>query len=321
MRVASCGLRENKATFSLGTRSRFDKTKSGHVPEVAWGLCPPQGALMAGTTLKSIIDYLKKNRGVDFSGYRPSMIERRVRQRLAALKCEDYNEYFCRMQENDAELDRLIDVLTINVSRFFRNTLSFEYFTDKVLSVIVQQKADAGDRSLRIWSTACSTGEEPYSVAIIINEFLKKEKMDLKLNIFATDIDDSALKSAKKGVYRLESVENIKYRLLRRYFTADGEFFKLGSEIKDLVMFTHYDMLDGRRYVPSESVFGNFDIVLCCNLLIYFDATHQERIFGKLHHALADDGCLILGEAEAPTGKYQRRFRRINDCCHIYRKC
>lgn len=261
-----------------------------------------------------------ENRGVDFSGYRPSMIKRRVGQRLAALKCKDYGEYFRLIQENDAELDSLIDVLTINVSRFFRNTLTFEYFTDKILPVIIQRKADAGDRSLRIWSTACSTGEEPYSVAIIINEFLKKEKMDLTLNIFATDIDDNALKSAKKGVYRLESVENTKYRLLRRYFTIDGEFFKLGDEIKHLVMFTRYDMLDEKRYVPSESVFGNFDIVLCCNLLIYFDVTHQERIFGKLHHALADEGCLILGEAETPTGKYQRLFRRINDCCHIYRK-
>jgi len=249
------------------------------------------------------------------------MIERRVRQRLAALRCESYNEYLRLIQENDAELDSLIDVLTINVSRFFRNTLTFEYLTDRVLPAIAQQKASADDHSLRIWSTACSTGEEPYSVAIIVREFLRIEKLDLALNIFATDIDDNALKSAKKGVYRLESVENIKYRLLRRYFTADGELFKLGPEIKDLVMFTHYDMLDERRYVPSESVFGNFDIVLCRNLLIYFDTTHQERIFGKLHHALADDGCLILGEAEAPTGKYQKRFRRINNCCHIYRKC
>jgi len=275
---------------------------------------------MADTTLKSIIDYLKTNRGVDFSGHRPSMVGRHVRQRLAALKCKNYNEYFRLIQENDSELDSLIDVLTINVSRFFRNALTFEYFTDKVLPVIVHRKADAGDRSLRIWSTACSTGEEPYSVAIIVNEFLKKENIDLTLNIFATDIDDRAIESAKRGIYPLESVENIKYRLLRRYFIADGEFFKLGSRIKDLVMFTHYDILDERRYVPSESVFGNFDIVLCRNLLIYFNIASQERIFGKLHHALADDGCLILGEAEAPTGKYQKRFRKINDCCHIYGK-
>ena len=276
---------------------------------------------MADTILMSIIDYLKKKRGVDFSGYRHSMVERRVGHRLAALKCEGYDEYFHCIQENDAELDSLIDVLTINVSRFFRNTLTFEFFTDKILPVIIQQKANAGDHSLRIWSTACSTGEEPYSVAIILHEFIKKEHPDLILNIFATDIDRNALKSAKEGVYSLESVKNIKYWLLRRYFTIDGEFFKLVPKIKDLVMFTHYDMLDERRYVPSESVFGNFDIILCRNLLIYFNIASQERIFGKLQHALANNGCLILGEAEAPTGKYQKRFGRINDCGHIYRKC
>ncbi len=157
-------------------------------------------------------------------------------------------------------------------------------------------------------------------MAIIISEFMRKENMDLTLNIFATDIDDNALKSAKKGVYRLESVESLKHQLLRRYFTADGELFKLGSEVKNLVFFTHYDMLDKRRYVPSESIFGNFDIVLCCNLLIYFDTASQERIFDKLHHALADNGHLMLGEAETPTGEYQKYFRRINDCCHIYQK-
>lgn len=147
----------------------------------------------------SVINYLKDKRGFDFSGYRTSMIERRVNKRLSATSCKTYPEYFLHLKKQPAELDHLVDVLTINVSRFFRDTLTFEYIADRVLPEIVYQKKKTADPSLRIWSTGCSMGEEPYSIAILINELFEKEEMEVDINIFATDIDTRTLKKAEKA--------------------------------------------------------------------------------------------------------------------------
>ena len=270
--------------------------------------------------LAPILDYLLEKRGFDFSGYHPAMLARRIGQRLAATSCKDFGNYLSCLQENPAELDHLLDVITINVSRFFRDTLTFELIADRVLPAIVREKTQARDQSLRVWSAGCARGEEPYSLAILIHELLRKEEVAMNLHFFATDIDCSALADAGKALYPLSSVENIKHRLLTKYFAPEGTSFRLMPEIKKLVTFSLYDMLDKKHGVPPESVFGNFDLVLCRNLLIYFNTEYQETIFAKLYHSLAKNGILILGEAEAPVMKYKRHFSRVFDFSPIYRK-
>jgi chemotaxis methyl-accepting protein methylase len=270
--------------------------------------------------LKPILDYLLEKRGFDFSGYHPAMLERRIGQRLAATSSKDFGDYLCCLQRNAPELDRLLDVLTINVSRFFRDTLTFELIADRILPAMVRDKIQARDHSLRVWSAGCARGEEPYSLAIIIHELLRKEEVAMNLHLFATDIDGGALVDAGGALYPLSSVENIKHRLLTKYFTPEGISFRLMPEIKERVTFSLYDMLDKKHGVPPESVFGNFDLVVCRNLLIYFNTEYQETIFEKLYHSLANHGYLILGEAEAPTMTYRRHFSRVLDFSPIYRK-
>jgi chemotaxis protein methyltransferase CheR len=271
--------------------------------------------------LKPILDYLMEKRGFDFSGYHSPMLERRIRQRLTATSSRNFSAYLFSMQQNNDELDHLLDVLTINVSRFFRDTLTFELIADRILPPMVRETTQTRDHSLRIWSAGCARGEEPYSLAILIHELLRKEEeVRMDLHLFATDIDCGALTDCAKALYPLSSVENIKHRLLTKYFTPEGASFRLIPEIKKLVTFSAYDMLDKKRSVPPESVFGNFDLVLCRNLLIYFNIEYQELIFEKLYHSLANHGYLILGEAEAPTMSYQRYFSRVFDFSPIYRK-
>jgi chemotaxis protein methyltransferase CheR len=270
--------------------------------------------------LERVLNYLNQKRGFDFSGYRASMVERRMEKRLTPSKCADFPEYLEYLKQHPHELDNLVDVLTINVSRFFRNTLAFDYVTDKILPAVVFDKLSGRDPSLRVWSAGCATGEEPYSVAILIQELRRKEKFNLSVNIFATDIDERALKKAKTAVYPYASIKNIKYRLLKRYFEAHGKHFQLSPEIQNMVAFSPYDMLDKRGYAPPESVFGGFDMIFCKNVLIYFTQEYQDRIFDKLHRSLANGGYLVLGEAEIPARKYQDGFRKVNECCSIYRK-
>lgn len=292
-------------------------------------------------TLKPILDYLLEKRGFDFSGYHPAMLERRITQRLTATSSANFSEYLSCLQSNAAELDHLIDVITINVSRFFRDTLTFELIADRILPAMILGKTRLRDYSLRIWSAGCARGEEPYSLAILVQELLRREEKageasrnnegvsqgnkyekspPFSVHIFATDIDGKTLKDAEKAVYPLTSIGNTKYRLLTRYFTPDGTSFRLLPEIKKLVHFSIYDMLDKRHGVPPESVFGAFDLVLCRNLLIYFNIEYQETIFAKLYHSLAENGILVLGEAEAPTMTYRHHFSRVFDFSPIYRK-
>jgi chemotaxis methyl-accepting protein methylase len=283
---------------------------------------PRENASMRKTDggLAPILDYLLEKRGFDFSGYRPAMVARRIGQRLTSTACKDFSEYCSFLQKNPDELDRLLDVITINVSRFFRDTLTFELIADRILPAIVHEKSRLRDRSLRVWSAGCARGEEPYSLAILIHELLEKEGGAMNLHLFATDIDCGTLADAGKALYPLSSIENMKHRLLTKYFTAEGASFRLIPEIKKRVAFSPYDMLDKKHSVPPESVFGNFDLVLCRNLLIYFNIECQEIIFEKLYHSLANHGYLILGEAETPTIQYQRHFDRFLDFSPIYRK-
>ena len=269
--------------------------------------------------LTPILDYLMEHRGLDFSGVHPNMLVRRMGHRLEALNCNDFKDYFLFIQGNTGEIDLLLNAITINVSCFFRDPLTFELLAERILPAILRQKVLDRDDSLRIWSAGCAMGEEAYSLAILIQELLLKEGRTIKLHLFGTDIDTQILGAATKAVYPLDSVENVKYGLLKKYFIPAGKEFMLIPEIKEQVTFSFYDMLDKGHSVPPDSIFGNFDLICCRNLLIYFNTPYQETIFAKLHRALAQNGYLILGESESPPNS-QQNFNRVVEFRPIYQK-
>jgi len=270
--------------------------------------------------LQLILKYLHKERGFDFSGYRSPTVDRRIKQRLIATQSGNLSEYLEYLEKNQDELDHLLSTLTIKVSRFFRDTMTFEYIANEILPALILEKIQKGDHSLRIWSAGCSTGEEAYSMAILIHKLREKDIPQLNLHLFATDIDRAALSKAQEAVYLLKSLEDTKHGLVEKYFTRAGDLFTLLPEIRQAVRFSQYDLLDTRSYVPPESVYGNFDIVLCRNVVIYFIIDQQNIIFDKLYRSLAESGYLVLGKAESPTIKYQKYLRRINSYGHIYQK-
>jgi len=261
---------------------------------------------------------------MDFFGYRPAMIQRRIDQRLPLTNCKDIDDYFSYLKKTPLELDILIDSLTINVSEFFRDPLMFEYLAAHILPALFKQKKKHQTPFLRIWSSGCAMGEEPYSIAMLLNDGSVFEKQTAHLNmdvtIFATDIDKKIIKKARKAVYSFESIKNVKYGLVEKNFLHQGNDFHLLPFLKEQISFSVYDILDPNSYAPPESIFGNFDMVFCRNMLIYFNTQYQETIFEKLYRSLSLNGYLILGEAEVPPMKYQNHFRKVNECCHIYQK-
>jgi len=270
--------------------------------------------------LLEVLNYLKQARGFDFSGCRPSMLHRRMSVRLDAVKCKNIPDYLDYLRKDGSELDNLIDALTINVSSFFRDPLVFEYLSEKIVPSILSEKTQISSSPLRLWSAGCATGEEPYSLAILINELLKKEGQGIGPNIFATDIDRTVLRRAKVGEYAFDSVKNVKLGLLKAYFTEQSEHYRVIPEIRSAVTFSMFDLLDKKCRVPSESVFGDFDIVSCRNVLIYFNHTYQKIIFEKLYRCLTKQGYLVLGTAETPIQEYSKCFRRVADGVNIYQK-
>lgn len=279
-----------------------------------------------------ILSVLKQQRGIDFSGYRSAMLERRIRLRMQAAGLTRVEDYCAHLRDNPGELDRLLDCLTIKVSRFFRNPLVFEYLARHVLPRLLHKKKKGKDRSIRLWSAGCSLGEEAYSLAILVRELQRQEESSENSVIFGTEIDASALQEAEKGIYAAESLKENKLGLIKRYFTPvgdqaiqrlDGEDavrFRIVPEIRELVFFSVYDILAPETWAPPESVYGGFDLVSCRNVLIYFEAEQQQRVFAKLHQALIPGGFLVLGESEAPPREYEDRFVRHTDSCRVYRK-
>lgn len=267
-----------------------------------------------------ILQYLNQQRSFDFSGYRASMLERRIHKRLLATGCKNYDEYIEYLNQHNDELDNMIDVFTINVSHFFRNSLTFEYIRKIVLPDIISDKSKDPDASLRIWSAGCSFGEEPYSMAMIVDDTLQRETFSIDVNIFGTDIDKKALKKAAIGTYGSNSIKNTKYNYIEKYFTQAENQFNVDPKIKSMVRFSFHDLLGKNDTVPSDSIFGGFDVVLCRNVLIYFEPEFQIRIFNKLYKSLKPNGYLVLGESEVPIESFRYKFKRECNICKIYRK-
>ena len=155
-----------------------------------------------------------------------------------------------------------------------------------------------GGTILRVWSAGCSTGQEAYSIAMMLENELEKGRKAFRYRIIATDISESALELANKGVYREEAIQNIRARDINRFFERDIENYTVCERLKRNVSFSRYDLLDPFSANPQESIFGNFDLVICSNVLFYFEKEHQRFILGKLVNALVGNGYLITGEAE-----------------------
>ncbi len=267
-----------------------------------------------------ILKYLQAKRGLNFGGNRSFMLKRRIGRWVAKTGSSGYREYFEYLQQHTAELSHLIDVLTINVSRFFRDTLVFDTFGKIILPALIQEKQAQKEPTLRIWSAGCATGEEPYSIAMLLQEFFKKEPPTFNLSLFATDIDNKSLSCARQAKYSPESIQNITVKRLKAYFDTQPGGYQLKPEIRAMVSFSHFDLLSTSHFSPPESIFGDFDIIFCRNVLIYFNADFQEVIFEKLHRSLRKNGLLVLGEAEILPVKYEGSFGKRTACCKIYRK-
>lgn len=270
--------------------------------------------------IHNILTLLLKNKGVDLFGSNPDFLIRRIDRRLRATNFNDYKSYIYYLENNIAEFDYLADVLTINVSHFFRNAFTYQYINEIILPKLIQEKSKLKNNEIRIWSAGCATGEEPYSLAMMIDKYLIENNLSFNVNIFATDINEKSLDIARKAEYTAEVLQETELSYLNQYFVCNNNTYQLNPTIQKQVHFSIFDLLNNKNRAPEESIFGHFDIIFCRNVLIYFNKEYQHRILKKLYNTMHTTSYLVLGESEDPILSQSKLFRRHNDLFKIYQK-
>ena len=264
--------------------------------------------------LDLLLEKVHRDRGYDFRGYKRGTVMRRLERKLYATGSRTYLDYMQFLDTHPEEYQKLAEYLTIKVSGFFRNPHAFQQVAGLVLPELVSYKKSRGERSLRFWSTACARGEEPYSIAILLAEFLGHQRRDFDISIYATDISPQALCEAQAGIYSLEDIEHLPDNILESYF-ARGEDYEVRSDIRQMVSFSCLDLTSIIRQPILE-----LDCIFCCNVLIYLQKHLQEKVLGMLYDSLAAPGYLVLGEMETPIGNLGEKLECLDDKAKIYKK-
>jgi two-component system, chemotaxis family, CheB/CheR fusion protein len=239
---------------------------------------------------ESLLEFLRDERGFDFTGYKRPSLMRRISKRMQDARFDgDYGAYKEYLAENPDEFRHLFDTILINVTSFFRDAPAWEFVSTEIVPRIVEARAPQDP--IRIWSTGCSTGEEAYTLAIVFAEAVGDEAFKQRIKIYATDVDDDALTTGRTAAYSATQLEPVPAELREKYFEPQGESFAFRSDLRRSVIFGRHDLV-------QDPPISRIDLLVSRNTLMYFDAEAQQRILGNFHFALRDDGFLFLGKSE-----------------------
>jgi two-component system CheB/CheR fusion protein len=263
--------------------------------------------------LKKILAFVRSSSGVDFTHYKKTTITRRIIRRMLLYKLETFSDYISYLKKHPAEAGILYSDLLINVTTFFRDTPAMLYLKEQVLPRIIKNRASG--EAVRIWVAGCSTGQEAYSLGMMMLEELGQNAASVPVQIFATDLSDNAIARARLGMYSKSEVADVSPERLERFFSKADEQYRVNKLVRDLCVFAPHNLL-------SDPPFSRMDLISCRNLLIYLDEELQKKVFATFHYALKAEGYLFLGKSESVGGspsyftqieKAQKVFARKNN--------
>ncbi|UKO97969.1 CheR family methyltransferase [Nostoc sp. UHCC 0870] len=238
---------------------------------------------------EQLLVYLRKNRGFDFTGYKRSNLMRRVRKRMQLLNIETFGDYLNYLEVDPEEFNHLFNTILINVTNFFRDATAWEALVEQVLPHIIKGKKHTDQ--IRIWSAGCASGEEAYTIAILMAEMLGADQFRQRVKIYATDVDEEALKQARQAAYSAKDIHPIPQDLRQKYFQVINNRYVFQSDLRRCIIFGRHDLL-------QDAPISRLDLLVCRNILMYFNSTTQGRILTRFHFALKNTGYLFLGKAE-----------------------
>jgi two-component system CheB/CheR fusion protein len=294
-----------------------------HPPEVHYSAARPDPAPGAGAAeeavrvaepdpaFETLLVHLRDNRGFDFTGYKRSSLSRRVDRRMAQVGVTDYIDYLDYLELHAEEFTALFNTILINVTGFFRDPDAWELLRTQVLPQLVAAKAP--QEPLRVWSAGCASGQEAYTLAMVLAELLGPDAFRDRVKIYATDVDEEGLTQARHAAYDEREVRGIPATLLERYFERQGQVYTFRKDLRRSVIF-------GRNDLVQDAPISRVDLLVCRNTLMYLTAETQARILARFHFALHPAGALFLGKAEmllshgglfVPIDLKRRVFRKV----------
>jgi two-component system CheB/CheR fusion protein len=258
--------------------------------------------------LRRILAHLRVRTGHDFSKYKRSTVLRRVARRMQVTRADDLKEYYDVMRDNPDEAQALLSDMLISVTTFFRDAGAFDKIAKDILPGLFKNKEP--EETIRIWVSGCATGEEAYTFAILLLEEAAKHPLRPPMQVFGSDLDSRALASAREGRFPLAIEADVSEERLRRFFTREGDHYRVRQEVRDIVLFAVHDLL-------KDPPFSHIDLISCRNVLIYLDRELQEQVCSTFHYALNPSGFIFLGASETadnPPGL----FRSVDRTARIY---
>jgi two-component system CheB/CheR fusion protein len=262
------------------------------------------------TPLDVLLAHLKRTRGFDFTGYKRTSLERRIHKRMEAIGVADYGGYLDYLEVHQDEFGALFDTILINVTGFFRDPPAWDYYRSDVVPRLLD--AVGSDDPIRVWCAGCASGEETYTMAMVLAEAIGVEAYQERVKIYATEVDDDALIQARAASYSAKDVEAIPPELLDRYFAHSDRRFTFRKDLRRSVIF-------GRNDLTQDAPISRIDLLTCRNTLMYFNAETQARILGRFHFALNPWGYLFLGKAEMLI-THSDLFRPVNVQRRVFAK-
>ncbi|PJJ08671.1 two-component system CheB/CheR fusion protein [Flavobacterium sp. 1] len=254
---------------------------------------------------QGIIKMLRRHRGVDFAYYKQTTIRRRIARRMAFSKIDNLKNYLEFLRGDKLALEDLFNDLLIPVTEFFRDTKIFQMMREKIFPLLTDRLKEGN--AIRVWIAGCSTGEEAYTIAIALHEFLGDNLQGKEIQIFASDISEVAITKARAGFYRKSQLRNVSENILTKYFTAKSNGYTIKPQIRNLCVFAVHNFL-------SDPPFAKMDLITCRNVFIYMDPFLQKKALGTFHYALKENGFLLLGKSEttAPAAEFFQPFDKTD---------
>lgn len=252
--------------------------------------------LMSEEEFRLLRDLVYDHCGIFFSSESKYLLEKRLSRRLALLNLVSYKDYYHLLKydiRKEQELSDLMDVLTTNETYFFREDFQLKAFTDEIVPEVMAAKEKKGDRTLRIWSAGCSTGEEPYTIAMLLLDIARIRGW--RVEIIGTDISQRVLQQARKGVYGKSSFRATESKYLERFFLEQDGGFRINDEVRECVTISQLNLFDHGRL----ALLGRMDIIFCRNVIIYFDQPAKKRVIETFYNSLHQGGFLLLGHSES----------------------
>jgi chemotaxis protein methyltransferase CheR len=252
------------------------------------------------------------NRGFNLNAYKDRCIRRRIAIRVRATHCETVNDYCELLINHKSEVDKLVKVLTIHVSQFFRNLSAFEKLRAEIIPHLFSMARQKGKKRLRFWSLGCAGGEEPYSLALILAEHFTREMQEIPVSIDATDVDPGIIQSAENALFHHDRLLETPINYIQKYFEEEENQYRLSPSIREMVSFSQGEMF-------NSLIYHECDLLLCRNVLIYLARAQQEKIFRNIARSLNEDAFLVLGKSETILGESRSSFQTVCPLERIYR--